>query len=81
MITHNDCRHYLPLDVYKGYCRRDGTEILCDDPNCENFEYTPRCKYCLNYSPLDEASGSCSAENEASPEQIACNCINYKAKM
>lgn len=81
MITHNDCKHYLPADVFKGFCKRDGTKILCDDPNCDGFEYVPKCKFCENFIPKEEFLGMCKNEFEAYPDMIAKTCKNYQSNI
>ena len=81
IFKHIDCRNFAALDVAKGICHLKKEIVLADEACCENFEKLPRCKFCSNYSSVEEFTGICSAEESrpmAYPDLIAVTCENFK---
>ncbi len=79
-----DCRNYAPVDVAKGICHRDKQTVLADDPNCEFFEPTQKCKFCSHYvSSQEEQIGLCGAVPNKPwtyPELITVTCEWFARK-
>jgi len=75
---HKDCRHYLPVDVFKGICKRDKENIAADGEACENFDQIPQCQYCRHFTPSGEFLGHCMGKTEAWPEMIATTCRDFE---
>ncbi|MCF8228510.1 MAG: 4-hydroxyphenylacetate decarboxylase small subunit [Bacteroidales bacterium] len=77
-MKHYDCKYYLSLDVFKGICKRDKSNILADDPACEHFEKAQKCKHCKNFSSNGEDLGYCMNLYDAYPEMNALSCNDFK---
>jgi 4-hydroxyphenylacetate decarboxylase small subunit len=75
---HKDCRYYLAVDVFKGICKLDRTNVNADDVSCEKFEQIPQCQYCKHYKPQDKHTGICMDKADAFPEMIALTCEDFK---
>lgn len=79
-----DCRNYAPVDVAKGICHRSKQTVLADDPNCEFFEPTQKCKFCAHYVPSqEEQMGLCGAVPNKPwtyPELITVTCEWFARK-
>ena len=76
--TCNDCKYYLPVDVFKGKCKLEKKTILPDDLSCNSFEKTAKCKFCKNYIPEKDFLGNCMGNTLAYPDMNASNCIDFK---
>jgi hypothetical protein len=74
----NDCRFYLPVDVFMGLCKISKQKITPDDPGCGKAEKIAKCKFCNNYSPGSEFLGKCMNITLAYPDMIAAKCADFK---
>ena len=75
---HKDCRHFLPVDVFKGICKRDKGNINADDASCDHFEKAQKCKHCMNFTSTGEELGLCMGKFDAYPEMTAVTCNDFK---
>lgn len=58
--NHSDCRSFIPIDVAKGFCLNNNTEVLIDGEPCPKFEAVAKCKNCSNFvSPDEKGIGTC----------------------
>ena len=73
-----DCRYYLPVDVFKGICKIEKTNIGPDDLSCIQFERLPKCKFCRKYKAEKEFLGSCLGETIAYPDMNASKCAGFE---
>ena len=71
-----DCRFYIPIDVFKGMCMHDKKSINADDAACERFQKVEKCKYCLSYIPESDTIGRC-GQHLAYPEMNATTCLSF----
>ncbi len=78
MSTCKDCRYYLPVDVFRGLCKKNKKNILPDDPFCDHSEKMPKCKFCAHFSPEKEFLGKCMATTLAYPDMPAAKCADFK---
>jgi 4-hydroxyphenylacetate decarboxylase small subunit len=78
MASCNDCKLYLPVDVFSGLCKLDKKEILPDDDACGNYQAVPKCKHCMNYKSDREHLGTCMGTTIAYPEMMAAKCADFK---
>lgn len=78
--THIDCIYYLPIDVFKGLCKRDKSKILADESSCEQYDPAPKCKHCKNFSKEAQQIGKCMDKSIAYPDMIAKTCNDFKWK-
>lgn len=76
-MKHYDCKYYLTIDIFKGICKRDKSNINADDPACEHFEKAPKCKYCRHFTPREEGLGWCMDKTSAYPEMPAFTCQQF----
>ena len=74
----SDCRYYLPVDVFKGLCKKTKAGITPDDTACPVTEAVPKCKFCANYLPEKEFLGKCKGVSLAYPDMIAAKCTEFK---
>jgi len=77
-MGHYDCKYYLAVDVFKGICKMNKTDIDADDQSCEKFEKAKKCKNCSNYSSMENHLGLCMDKAEAYPEMAAVTCDDFK---
>jgi 4-hydroxyphenylacetate decarboxylase small subunit len=74
--NHNDCRFYIPVDVFKGICMNDKKLVNADEASCERFRKAEKCKWCMQYTPEGEFTGRC-GENIAYPDMRAKTCPSF----
>lgn len=79
-MKHIDCKYYLPIDAFKGICKRDKSNITADGNACDHFEKTQKCKFCSNFSATDENMGLCMKKYDAYPEMNATTCNDFQWK-
>ncbi|MGV8122119.1 MAG: 4-hydroxyphenylacetate decarboxylase small subunit [Candidatus Xenobiia bacterium LiM19] len=74
-----DCLYYLPVDVFKGICKKSKDSILPDQADEKCFEKNRKCKYCNNFTsdPEDEQLGMCKGKASAYPDMRAQNCHDF----
>lgn len=81
-MKHNDCRHFTPVDVFKGICRKTGGMVIIDTPVCSAFLEAPKCRSCIHFrEPDKEEIGICGGlEKEfwAYGDMNAKTCEGYK---
>ena len=60
-LNHMDCRNFIATDVAKGMCHANGDKIiLIDGPICPQYVELAKCKFCRNFTKVDEQGiGSC----------------------
>jgi 4-hydroxyphenylacetate decarboxylase small subunit len=78
MSTCNDCKFYLPVDVFRGLCKLEKKDILPDDGSCGSFDALPKCRLCAKYSAEKENLGKCMGIQLAYPEMTATNCKDFE---
>lgn len=76
-MKHKDCIYYLPIDAFKGICKRDKSNINADDDSCEDFELAPRCVNCSNFEPTTDNLGICMKKYDAFPQMNASTCKEF----
>jgi len=76
--AHKDCRYFLAIDVFKGICKLDKSQIAADEAACKDFEQIAQCRYCSNYKPDGEFTGTCMDKAEAFADMIAVTCDDFK---
>jgi hypothetical protein len=76
--TCKDCRYYLPVDVFRGMCKRDKTSIGPDHEICAKFDRLPKCKFCRKYKAEKEFLGSCLGNTVAYPDMNASKCAGFE---
>jgi hypothetical protein len=74
----NDCRYYLPIDVFQGSCKKEKQSVSPDDKSCQSFERQPKCKFCSNYLPGKEYLGKCKETVLAFPDLNAAKCADFQ---
>jgi 4-hydroxyphenylacetate decarboxylase small subunit len=74
----NDCKFYLPVDVFKGICKQDKNKITPESIACQKYEANAKCKFCTHFSPEKENIGKCQGKNLAYPEMIAITCKAFE---
>lgn len=83
-MKHNDCRHFVPIDVFKGCCRKTGAEVYIDTSVCAGFLETPKCRNCMSFcEPDKEEMGLCKGletEYWAYGDMNARTCEGYQKK-
>jgi hypothetical protein len=73
----NDCKFYLPVDVFRGICKLSKADILPEDPFCNRAEKIAKCKFCRQYLSEKEFLGKC-AGRLAYPDMVATTCTEFK---
>ena len=76
-MKHKDCKYYLPVDAFKGICKRDKSKIVADDDSCEHFELAPRCVHCSNFEMTSDEIGICMKKYDAYPQMNASTCLEF----
>jgi len=76
-MKHFDCKYYLSIDVFKGLCKRDKSNINADDPACDHFDKARKCSYCLNFTSTGDGLGSCMNKYDAYPDMNALTCNEF----
>lgn len=76
-MEHKDCKYYLPIDAFKGICKRDKNDIKADDTACENFEKAQKCIYCSNFKETNIDMGRCKNKYDAFPHMNASTCNEF----
>ncbi|MCK6556007.1 4-hydroxyphenylacetate decarboxylase small subunit [Candidatus Binatia bacterium] len=59
-LTCNDCRFYLPVDVFKGLCKKSRERVDPETAECKTFEKRHKCKFCSRYTSSEAFVGTCS---------------------
>ena len=75
---HQDCREYIPIDVFRGMCRVKKDETISDAEACELFFPVKKCKYCTSYHESEGGPGTCRGKNPAYPDMIAKTCEDFE---
>jgi len=78
MNTCNDCKFYLPVDVFQGICKIGKQKISPDDLFCEKAEKVPKCKFCSRYQSDKDYLGKCMDSTLAYPDMIAAKCADFE---
>ena len=73
-----DCKYYLPVDVFRGLCKLSKDKIGPDDPNCRDVVKIAKCKFCENYTAEKDYLGKCMGTTLAYPDMIATKCADFK---
>jgi hypothetical protein len=74
-----DCKYYLPIDVFKGMCKKTKKDANPDDTQEGCFEKQQMCKFCKNFklSNANENLGKCMNKTIAYPSMTAKTCRNF----
>ncbi len=73
----NDCKYYLPVDVFKGLCKISKEKLSPEDKACDKYEQVAKCKFCKNYTSSKDELGFCKGNITAYPEMLAVTCNEY----
>lgn len=81
---HNDCKHFIGVDVAKGICSVTNKKIVIDSEVCTVFMSVKKCKNCANFTHSTEKTlGTCTGFKEpdwAYEDLIAENCEMYSPR-
>ena len=77
-LTCNDCRYYLPVDVFIGMCKISKNKIMPDDIGCDQAQKIAKCKFCTNFSNERDFLGKCMGASLAYPDMIGVKCADFK---
>lgn len=77
-MKHNDCKYYLPIDAFKGICKRDKNNINADDESCEHFEKARKCEHCSHFELTGDEIGICNEKYDAYPKMNALTCTDFQ---
>lgn len=77
-LTCKDCRFYLPVDVFRGICKKSKESIGPDDKFCSTAEKVAKCRFCSNYTPDRDYLGKCMGTTLAYPDMIAGKCADFR---
>lgn len=75
--TCKDCRYFLPVDVFKGICKKDKSRITPETDICANFDRVPKCKFCSHFTSDDEFLGKCMEKTPVYADLLAANCEDF----
>ena len=77
--TCNDCKFYLPVDVFKGICKLSKEKVLPENEASDKFEKQKKCKFCKHFtlSQNNEFIGKCMSTTDAYPDMNAKNCKDF----
>jgi 4-hydroxyphenylacetate decarboxylase small subunit len=75
---HQDCREYIPVDVFQGMCRVKKDVAIPDAEACELFCPVKKCRHCSSYHESEDETGTCRGKNPAYPDMIAKTCENFE---
>ncbi len=78
MTRCNNCKYYLPVDVFKGSCKLSKAAVKPEDKSCGDFDRTAKCRFCRNYTPEKEFLGKCRGNVLAYPDMLAVNCSLFE---
>ena len=74
----NDCKYYLPVDVFKGLCKLSKSKLTPEDKACDKFAFAPKCKHCKNYTQTNDNAGLCKGSVNAYPDMLAKTCEEFQ---
>jgi len=75
---HQDCRDYIPVDVFRGICRVKDWCLISDAGACELFFPVKKCKFCSSYRESEGELGTCGGTTPAYPGMIAKTCEDFE---
>ena len=75
---HQDCREYIPVDVFRGMCRVKQDDMIPDAEACELFFPVKKCRFCTSYAEPEGGPGTCGGKTPAYPDMIAKTCENFE---
>jgi hypothetical protein len=81
-IKCKDCLYYLPVDVFKGICKKTKKNILPDQVEKSCFVKNKMCKFCKRFTVSDDDKqlGKCMDKALAYPDMNAGKCKDYIEK-
>ena len=79
-IRCKDCLYYLPVDVFKGICKKTKKNIEPEQVEESCYTANKKCKFCTNFtlSKEDDQLGTCMDKTFAYPDMIAQKCKDFK---
>jgi 4-hydroxyphenylacetate decarboxylase small subunit len=77
-LSCQDCRYYLPVDVFRGLCKITKEPTGPDTPLCAKAERIAKCKFCDNFIIGKDYLGKCMGTTLAYPDMIASKCADFK---
>ncbi len=77
IIRHYDCKYYLPVDAFKGICKRDKSDLVADEESCEDFEKARKCIHCKHFQMTSVDMGTCMQKYDAYPQMNAITCTDF----
>ena len=84
-LAYRDTRNYAPIDVIKGIDLWTKEIVLGDEPAPEGAEIMPKCKFCKNFTPMEDYLGTCEASKNdpkfmAYGDMNATTCSMFEAE-
>ena len=77
-LTCNDCKYYLPVDVFRGICKLSKVKISPESAQCDKAEQIAKCKFCAKYMAEKDFLGKCMGTTMAYPDMIASKCADFQ---
>lgn len=80
-LTCNDCQYYLPVDAFKGLCKRSKDHVVPETAECKTFEKRHKCKCCSHFTLSQDCAflGTCSAGGVPTfPDLNGTYCHDYQ---
>jgi 4-hydroxyphenylacetate decarboxylase small subunit len=77
---HKNCSFYLPVDAFKGLCKRTKEPLAADDAGCDAYDALPQCRHCNHFTSDAEFTGRCMNVSMAYPDMNATNCADFSWK-
>jgi len=77
-FTCNDCKFYLPVDVFRGICKYSKQKTGPDQLFCDKGEKIQKCKFCSRYYSDKDYLGKCMETTLAYPDMIAAKCADFE---
>ena len=74
----NDCKFYLPVDVFRGICKLSKEKVGPEHAQCDKAEQIAKCKFCAKYTAEKDFLGKCMGTTMAYPDMIASKCADFQ---
>jgi hypothetical protein len=77
-LSCNDCKYYLPVDVFSGLCKLNKEKISPENKSCPSMELLAKCKFCAGYTTEKGYLGKCMGTKLAYPDMTASKCTGFQ---